>query len=226
MKKSTPCILRLCTLEWGKIFLWVSMAIYERGREIALFIGRWILSPIKIGAVLPSSRALANLMAKSAVAQLRDGEYVLEIGAGTGRFTSALLNAGVPPHRLVCVEQDPKLAAFLKKKFSSVFVICGNACYVESLISKDLRHKFGAVVSGLPMVGIPLLVQEAILNSCFRVMRPGGVFVQFTYKTLFSSVKTDQLSLQKRRIGTVLFNIPPATVWVYTRNNVTEEEAA
>ena len=42
---------------------------------------------------------------------------VLEIGAGTGAITQALLERGVSPERLFVIERDAELTAFLRNKF-------------------------------------------------------------------------------------------------------------
>ncbi len=66
---------------------------------------RWIRSPLKIGAFLPSSRSLAR-------AHWQRGRYcekagaVIELGAGTGPVTQALLHAGIAADRLVVIERE------------------------------------------------------------------------------------------------------------------------
>ncbi|MBV9444093.1 MAG: hypothetical protein JO217_15525, partial [Acidobacteriaceae bacterium] len=52
---------------------------------------------------------------------------VLEIGAGTGSITRALLRRGLRPERLFVIERDPTLAAFLEQKFPGVQVRCAEA---------------------------------------------------------------------------------------------------
>ena len=48
-------------------------------------------------------------MTRAAIAG-RNG-CVVELGAGTGEVTRALLEAGIRPHRLALIERDPELAA-------------------------------------------------------------------------------------------------------------------
>jgi hypothetical protein len=38
-----------------------------------------------------------------------------------------------------------------------------------------------AVISGLPLLSMPLTLQHSILAGTFRRVRPGGSYVQFTY---------------------------------------------
>src|SRR6266700_3646147 len=62
----------------------------------ALFLKRWLRRPLAMGAVMPSGRLLAAAMAKTtkAVLEGRPG-HVVELGAGTGEVTKALLAAGI-----------------------------------------------------------------------------------------------------------------------------------
>ena len=89
--------------------------------EKQLFFARWIKSPLTLGAILPSSKNLSRFVASSVLeenrALIRQKKYVLEIGAGTGSFTSALLEAGIPCDQIISVELDPKLFPIFKNVF-------------------------------------------------------------------------------------------------------------
>ncbi|HEY0301720.1 MAG TPA: hypothetical protein VGC36_10320, partial [Rhizomicrobium sp.] len=62
------------------------------------FIGRLVTQPRTVGAVAPSSRALARAMAAQIDAS---GEGpVLELGPGTGVATAALIARGIAPERI------------------------------------------------------------------------------------------------------------------------------
>ena len=74
-------------------------------------------NPASTGAVLPSSRTLANAMANAAVG----ADAVIELGAGTGPVTDALLRKlpGVP---LIAVELQASMARRLQARFPAVDV--------------------------------------------------------------------------------------------------------
>ncbi|BDB96538.1 hypothetical protein HYD_6710 [Candidatus Hydrogenosomobacter endosymbioticus] len=143
-------------------------------------------------------------------------DYVLELGCGTGRFTRALIEAGIPEENLVCVEIDGELFNYLAGEFKKARVIRGNACDMMSIIPGELIGKIGVVVSGIPMINLPHVVQKAIVDGCMNVMRPRGEIIQFTYSPL-ASLNTSLLGLRKRKVATVFRNFPPATVWAYER---------
>ncbi len=75
------------------------------------FLAAWVRSPLKIGALLPRSRGLANAMA--AEVDVKKPGVIIELGGGTGAVTHALLASGIPPERLVVIERDRKLHVIL-----------------------------------------------------------------------------------------------------------------
>ncbi len=66
------------------------------------------------------------------------------------------------------------------------------------------------------MINIPEAVRRQILQSCFEIMAPGGAYLQYTYSPR-SSIDAEASHLKKQRIGTIFLNLPPATVWQYTK---------
>ena len=70
------------------------LTIAERIEDEFRFIRTWATSPKKMGAVSPTSRALARLMVKHAAPD--PAGMTLELGPGTGVVTEALLEAGIP----------------------------------------------------------------------------------------------------------------------------------
>ena len=76
-----------------------------------------------------------------------------------------------------------------------------------------------AVVSGLPLIAMPLAAQTRIVSGAFSVLAPRGVFVQFTYGP-FAPLNPElarRLRLTGRRRSWIVRNLPPASVWVYRR---------
>ena len=72
--------------------------------DLGHFFKSLLKNPLSIGAVAPSGRFLARLMATT----LEPGARVIELGAGTGTVTQAILDAGVEPKDLYLVEQDAR----------------------------------------------------------------------------------------------------------------------
>ncbi len=171
-----------------------------------LFLQELFERPATIGALCPSSRTLAARMA--AQVPLNDG-LVIELGAGTGVVTHALLERGVAPDRLIVLELSPRFSHRLRKRYSQLEIITGNAADLGQLIPAG--KKVSAIVSSLPLCSLPATVTQAILSQWQPLLAHGGVAVQFTY-----SPRTPkwQQQLAARQISTskVWTNLPPATV--------------
>lgn len=181
------------------------------------FLYRWVRDPFLIGAVAPSGKELSANMA-AAIDPATPGA-VIELGPGTGSMTRAILEHGVPPGDLFPIEKDPDLYKRLAERFPDVQVTLGDACDVQAIARGLGIGPVKAVVSGLPLIGMPYDVRLRIVQGAFDVLAPGGVFVQFTYMPV-SPVHPRILSTLELVGGAmrkIWLNLPPATVWVYRR---------
>lgn len=170
-------------------------------------------APRAIGAVCPSSPHLARAMA-GGLGEL-DGGLVVELGAGTGNITHALLQQGIAPACLIAVERSPAMAAYLRTRFPDIRVIVGDARHLDTLLGDDVR-KVRAVVSGLPLRALPRAVVQSILQQVRQLLPEDGVFVQFTYDLRMRSIGDDS-SLKKADSRVIWRNIPPARVDTFVR---------
>ena len=87
---------------------------------------------------LRSSRLAADIVG---TLEIDDDEFVVEIGAGTGRLTAELARCSA---RVIAFEIDPGLAAALRGRFGSVCVVEGDALVLP------LPHEPFRVVGNLP----------------------------------------------------------------------------
>ncbi|HVT53916.1 MAG TPA: ribose ABC transporter permease [Dongiaceae bacterium] len=190
-----------------------------------LILKLWLKNPMKIGTVAPSSPELASAMARQIPPGVAQGDgYVVELGGGTGPVTRAILEAGVPPDRLIVIERDPVLHKHLSERYPNVRVLLGDAVHLQQLLRREGVAPVRAVVSSLPLLVMKKAIQHRIGAQIFAVLEPDAPLIQFTYG-LFSPLKN------RRRLGVsggvkdrVLQNIPPASVWLYRRGG--EKRAA
>ena len=143
------------------------------------FLRLWLQRPVRLGAVMPSSRSLAVAMA-SDVDPTAMGA-VVELGGGTGNITAALLEAGIAPRDIVVIEREPSLCRVIAKRFPQIRVICGDAMKLRSLLRRAGVGPVKAVVSGLPLLSIPKKAERMIVAQAFTVLAKAGVLIQFTY---------------------------------------------
>lgn len=179
------------------------------------FIAAWIRSPLKVGALLPSSRFLARAMAAQVDVGLAGA--VIELGAGTGVVTHALMQTGIEPRRLVVIERDARLHAVMCAQFPSLNVLCADAAHLDQVLENIHVKAVSAVVSSLPLLSMPSQVRDAIVEQMARAIGKDGVIVQFTYgpRSPITAGQMRKCHLQGRRVKLVVANVPPAHVWVY-----------
>jgi phosphatidylethanolamine/phosphatidyl-N-methylethanolamine N-methyltransferase len=183
-------------------------------KDLSLFLRQTLRNPAGVGAVAPSSRALARCMAKGVNA---DGSHVIEIGSGTGRITRAILEAGVSPEHLSLFEMNPAFCQALRSRFPGVAVHNQMAQQMTALDLNDVS----TVISGLPLLNMPLPVQDEIVSSVFNTLRKGGTLVQFTYGPRPPIIDTvrEKLGLSHKIRGKIWANLPPATVYVFRQTH-------
>lgn len=177
----------------------------------ALFFKRWLANPLQMGSVIPSSRTLCRRIA--ALVERAPDEVVLEIGAGTGVISRALLAAGVPAEKLVVVEIVPEMAGHLREVLPGVNVICGDAFELARELPERLHGKVGTAICGIPLVLLPLEQQRRFV-AAVEAVAPGKGFLLYTY-CITSPLPQDKLGLQAKREAWTPLNFPPASVWRY-----------
>jgi phosphatidylethanolamine/phosphatidyl-N-methylethanolamine N-methyltransferase len=191
------------------------------------FFRQWLKNPLAMAALSPSSRRLAHEMIK----QLPEhAGRVIELGGGTGVFTRALLEKGIAPENLLVVELNEELHQLLQNQFPGVKVVCGDARELHDIIEQESFGKqdgVDAILSGLGLLSMSRNTQRSILSAAFSVLGANGRFIQFTYgpASPVSRELLGELGLQVVRAGMAWRNVPPAAVYVYTRNRSTSIRA-
>jgi phosphatidylethanolamine/phosphatidyl-N-methylethanolamine N-methyltransferase len=176
------------------------------------FVRRLITEPKTIGAIAPSSAALARAVADE-IDPAVDGP-VLELGPGTGAATAALIARGLAPERIVAVEYDPQFAELIASRFKGVHVICGDAFDLDKTLAHHAAPFIGAV-SGVPLLNFSPAERRTFLDGVFARLKPGAPFVQFSYGLHAPVAPPEGVAVHQAAF--VLFNLPPARVWVYRR---------
>lgn len=134
---------------------------------------------------------------------------IVELGAGTGPVTAALISRGVPQEDLYVVEKSDALASGLAERFPRARVLCRSAAEIADELPGPAR----AVVSSLPFRSLPLDVCRDIMEELDRVLAPGGLYIQFTY-ALFGALPFAPANYENVRTAFAPLNVPPAKVVV------------
>ncbi len=179
------------------------------------FLRDWVSDPFRVGAVAPSSHSLADLITGEITGAQAP---IIELGPGTGVFTRRLIERGIPQEKMALVESGQEFAKHLDWRFPDARVLCMDASALDK-IELFGGQQAGAVVSGLPLLSMPLRQIIRILRASFFHLRPGASFYQFTYGLGCPVPKPilDRCGLRARRIGGTLINVPPAAVYRISR---------
>ena len=186
----------------GKVFLSSSPVVFTRAI---------LANPRAVGAACPSSLKLARAIADQV--KLPCDGLIIELGAGTGAVTAALLRRGVSPSQLVVVEMDKLMAKHLKNRFKDVAVIQGNAIKFCQLCNRYGRQ-VTTVVSSLPLLSLPSSTVDALGKEVQKMLKDEGLLIQYTYRI---NKGPSPLSVYMERIATkaVWGNFPPARVEIF-----------
>ncbi len=184
----------------------------ERLRETLAFASAALRSPASVGAVAPASRWLGRAIVREIVASRC--RTVVEIGAGTGALTRAIMARVRDLDRLVAVERDPGLVRWLRRSFPGVEIVQACASDIEQVTRPQVPT---AIVSSLPFRSMNRL-EAARCSDAFQralALDPRSVLIQYTYGLgPAPPFPASTPGFTWYRTRTVLMNVPPATIWI------------
>jgi len=181
--------------------------------EIRFFKG-WMDGPKAVGSIVPTSAVTSRRMAS--VIDTTSGLPVLELGPGTGVVTKAILERGVSPNKLVCVEYSDDFVSHVRRLFPGVNVIQGDAFDLDSTLGPLADQTFDCVVSGIPLLNFPMPERIALIEDLLGRIPAGRPVVQITYGPR-SPVAPGRGNYVVEKLDFVVRNIPPAHLWLYRR---------
>jgi phosphatidylethanolamine/phosphatidyl-N-methylethanolamine N-methyltransferase len=170
----------------------------------AVFLRQFLRSPRTIGAVVPSSRALARVML--APIDFASAGAIVEFGPGTGAFTGEIAARLAPGCRYLGIEQNPRFVQELTRRFPQLLFVHGSV---------------DAIICGLPWATLPISLQETVFRAMRMAMAPGGAFVTFGYLQSLMLPGAQALRRRLRRefaevtqTSPVWRNVPPAFAYI------------
>ncbi len=186
-----------------------------------LYIRQYLQAPTQIGAVAPSSVALASRMLETV--DFDRSTAIVEFGPGPGNVTSLLVPRLRSGTRFFAIEANEQMCRAFRFKFPGVRLHEGSAADVSSFCEREglpPAESVDAVVSGLPWASFSEDLQRSILEAVLRVLKPGGQMVTFAYNfgTFLPAGRRFSRTLPKYfsrvdRSRSVLWNVPPAFVY-------------
>lgn len=190
--------------------------IAERFDQELRFFRGWVDKPKAVGSIIPTSSVTARRMAS--VIDPTSGLPVLELGPGTGVITKAILERGVEPQNLYSIEYSEDFVRHLLRDYPGVNFIHGDAFDLDKTLGDKRDLVFDTVVSGVPLLNFP--VEQRVRYVCDLLARlpQGRPVVQLTYGPR-SPVPPGLGDYKVTRFDFVIRNIPPTTLWLYSRGS-------
>jgi phosphatidylethanolamine/phosphatidyl-N-methylethanolamine N-methyltransferase len=179
------------------------------------FFANFLNNTRTIGSVIPSSNSLAEHIVRDA--GVVNAETVVEFGPGTGVITGHILNVLQPDSKFLTLEVNPDFVRVLRRRFPGVKVEEDSAHNARKHLETMGADSCDVVVSGLPWASFSDRLQDELLDVSVDILRPGGVFVTYSY--YISSItpgakrfreKLSRWFPQVRRSRPIWKNVPPA----------------
>ena len=190
--------------------------------DLLKFLTQFRNAPRSVGAIVPSSRELAEAMITPI--DFKTARVIVEFGPGTGVMTGALLKNLGPDTQYVGVEINETFCQTLTLRFPELHFFNRGAQDIKEILASLGLQSVDAIVCGLPWASLPIELQNRIMAAIMEVLKPGGIFVTFAYlqglvlpaagmlrrrlKAQFAAVKTTKI---------IWRNVPPAFAYVCYR---------
>ncbi len=187
-------------------------------RKRVRFLQQFLADPSAVGAVAPSSHALARSVVSCL--DLSNIQSVVEYGPGYGSLTTELLSRLPDGARFFAVERNPQFAIEFRKRHPRATLYLDCVTNIKTHCRSEGIEGVDCIMSGLPWSIFPDDLQTRILDTTMDVLEPGGQFVTFVYvQSLMLPAgvrfrrKLESVFRKVRQSHTVWMNLPPAVVY-------------
>ncbi len=174
---------------------------------MSLFFKKWFKNPFRMGSVVASSSSVGNNFAKQI--DLSKPGYIVEVGAGTGTVTQALIDSGIPANRIICFEIESDFCDLLKEKFKGIQVENDDIVNLKKIVSID---QINCIVSTLPFLSLQKSKARQIMDLFADLVKDDIQYLQMAYSPFFH-IQLRKSGLQAKKCAYVLKNFPPAYIY-------------
>lgn len=172
------------------------------------FLRRYLRSPSQVGAIGPSSRALAVALCEP-YRRFSGPAKVLEVGAGTGAVTRHLGSLLGAEDELDICEIDPDFADVLRHDVLTQddfapAVAAGRVRLLQLPVQElPYENRYDFIISGLPLTAFRLRDLQNVFGVMRRCLRPGGMLSYFEYMALRKTSRLLSIGPRRARIRSV-----------------------
>lgn len=188
-------------------------ALHEQNswKEKKLFLVNFFKNPLRNASVIPSSKFAGDAILHGL--NWENINTIVELGPGSGTFTSEIIARCKPEAKLILIELEGSYVELLRNKFGNrTNVIHDGAHRMNSILEELNLPKADLIVSSLPFLKKEIS-REIFAGIKFQT-RQGASFRFFTYMP--AVMKWFYKGMPLRKVKFVLKNIPP--MWIYGIN--------
>jgi phosphatidylethanolamine/phosphatidyl-N-methylethanolamine N-methyltransferase len=179
-----------------------------------LFVKEFVRHPKQVASVVPSSRFVLRRIVEAA--QVNQASTVVELGAGTGGTTRALLDAMRPEARLLSIEINPRFHAHLRRTDDQrLLAHLGTADQLEETLAGYGLKQPEAIISGIPFSAMDQALGSRILETIASQLGVGGRFVAYQISTRV--VELARPFFPSPHVEVVYLNVPPLRIFRWTK---------
>lgn len=176
-----------------------------------LFLSKFLRHGVAISSFLPSSASLSREFLRGI--DWDSCRCIVELGAGTGPVTEAILEKAPPTCKTLFIERDPDFCRRLRERFPHADIHEGDAGDLTRILAQRGIRQVDHLLCGLPLPAFPEMLREKVLESAFAHLSEDGSFRQLThmpyvYQRLFRRY------FRSVKFQFVLRNIPPAGYYI------------
>ncbi len=181
------------------------------------FLKEFVSKPQEIGAIVPSSPALAREVVRSV--EWDKVRVAVEYGPGLGAITGEIVTRTEGKDFFV-IELNQAYADRFRRAYPDVPLYRDSVRNVVSIAAEHGVEAIDCVISGLPWANFSDPVQDELLDATFQVLSERGQFVTFAYMhgLALPAGRRFRKKLARRfrtlqRSPVVWRNTPPAVVY-------------
>lgn len=190
-------------------------------RSLEFFL-QFVTEPVSVSSVVPSSKALAEMVTNHG--GVRDASFVVEFGPGTGAITQVIWDQLPRDAGFLAMEINPKFVSVLRRYYPQVPVVADSALNTRKYLEERGVASCDTIISGLPFASFDDDLQSRMLEESSKLLRPGGRFVTFSYllspylpkgRRFGKKLREHFAEVEKSEV--IWQNIPPAFVYCATK---------
>lgn len=187
------------------------------------FFQAFMKSPMVVASVVPSSGFLKRRIVQAA--RLPEAKVVVELGAGTGGTTRALLRGMSADSHLIAIERTTEFVPGLEEIADPRFeVVHGCASTIGEELTRLGHHGADVVVSGIPFSTMPKSLSADIVEAVNEALRPGGRFVAYQFSDRVADYTRPVMGSPS--VQHEILNVPPMRVFTWEKKAADLDAAA